>query len=89
MDDTERLFYTLSLLVGEIEKQGLETESFIEKELDIKAKKNFLSIQAGDVNASLASTNLLKSITNSKFNTSLQIGISKFIKWYKNYYKSN
>jgi hypothetical protein len=43
MDDTERLFYTLSLLVGEIEKQGLETESFIEKELDIETLKKDLA----------------------------------------------
>jgi hypothetical protein len=43
MDDTERLFYTLSLLVGEIEKQGLETKSFVEKEVDIETLKKDLT----------------------------------------------
>ena len=33
MSDNERLFYTLTLLVGEIEKQALENDAFIEKEL--------------------------------------------------------
>lgn len=33
MNDAERTFYTLTLLVGEIEKQATETKSFIEKEM--------------------------------------------------------
>ena len=33
MNDMERTFYTLTLLIGEIEKQAFETESFIEKEM--------------------------------------------------------
>jgi hypothetical protein len=44
MNDKERLFYTLSLLIGEIEKQALETDSFIEKNVDIKdIKKDLIS----------------------------------------------
>ena len=43
MDDTERLFYTLTLLVGEIEKQALEHDAFIEKDVDIDAMKEELS----------------------------------------------
>ncbi len=34
MSDKERLFYTLSLLVGEIEKQALENKMFIEKDIN-------------------------------------------------------
>jgi len=33
MNDAERTFYTLTLLIGEIEKQATETKSFIEKEM--------------------------------------------------------
>jgi len=33
MTDEERTFYTLTLLVGEIEKQAIETKSFIEKDI--------------------------------------------------------
>ena len=33
MTEAERTFYTLTLLVGEIEKQALETNSFVEKEV--------------------------------------------------------
>jgi len=34
LDDKQRTFYTLSLLVGEIEKQALENEAYVEKEID-------------------------------------------------------
>jgi len=34
MNDKERSFYTLTLLVGEIEKQAIENNAFIEKEID-------------------------------------------------------
>jgi hypothetical protein len=42
MTDHERLFYTLSLLVGEIEKQGLEQKAFVDKELNVEDLKNEL-----------------------------------------------
>jgi len=42
MSDNERLFYTLTLLVGEIEKQALENDAFIEKELDVEKVKEDL-----------------------------------------------
>ena len=36
MNNNERTFYTLSLLVGEIQKQALETKAFIETEFTEK-----------------------------------------------------
>ena len=39
MNDKERAFYTLTLLVGEIEKQALETKSYIEKEINVDQLK--------------------------------------------------
>ena len=39
MNDKERTFYTLTLLVGEIEKQAVETKSYIEKEINVDQLK--------------------------------------------------
>ncbi len=50
MDDTQRLFYTLSLLVAEIEKQGVEKNAFIEKEIDIDSLKAELSEKLNESN---------------------------------------
>ncbi len=36
LDAKEKVFYTLTLLVGEIEKQAQDTDSFFEKEIDIE-----------------------------------------------------
>ena len=36
LNEKERIFYTLTLLVGEIEKQAMANDGFIEKEIDIK-----------------------------------------------------
>ena len=39
LNDKERAFYTLTLLVGEIEKQAIENNAFIEKEIDVEKLK--------------------------------------------------
>ncbi len=36
LDSKEKVFYTLTLLVGEIEKQAQDTDAFIEKEIDLE-----------------------------------------------------
>ncbi len=36
LDAKEKVFYTLTLLVGEIEKQAQDADAFIEKEIDIE-----------------------------------------------------
>jgi len=36
LNPKERIFYTLTLLVGEIEKQASENDGLIEKEIDLK-----------------------------------------------------
>ena len=59
----------------------------LERELGIISKKNFLPMQAGDVQATYASTEELNSLIHSKPTTSPEIGIAYFIKWYKQYYK--
>ena len=46
MNDEERTFYTLSLLVGEIEKQAIETNSFIEKDISEKDLADAVALRA-------------------------------------------
>ena len=58
----------------------------LEKELGVKAKKNYLPMQKGDVHSTLSDTNLLKRITGYNPKTKYQTGIKKFVEWYLNYY---
>ncbi len=58
----------------------------LEKTLGKKAKINFLSLQPGDVPDTYADVFNLKEKFNYKPSTSVIEGVSKFIKWYKNYY---
>ena len=59
----------------------------IEDELDKKAIKEYLPMQPGDVQATESDAKSLEKWINFKPNTSIQDGISKFISWYKDYYK--
>ena len=58
----------------------------LENVLGIKAKKNFLKMQNGDVYKTHSNTGLLQAITGFKPETNLREGITKFVKWYKTYY---
>ncbi len=59
----------------------------IESELKIKAILDFQPMQKGDIRSSLADTKKIESYLNFKPNTPLELGIKKFINWYKNYYQ--
>jgi UDP-glucuronate 4-epimerase len=59
----------------------------IENTLGIKAKKNLLPMQAGDVPATFANVDGLVYDFNYKPNTSYQEGIRRFVEWYRSYYK--
>lgn len=59
----------------------------IEKALKMKAKKNLIPIQDGDVENTCADIKLLENLTGYRPSTPISVGISKFIRWYKNYYK--
>tara|TARA_A100001011_G_scaffold373106_1_gene432162 strand:+ start:880 stop:1881 length:1002 start_codon:yes stop_codon:yes gene_type:complete len=64
----------------------LDFISAIEKELKIKAKRNYMPLQKGDVKTTLSNTNLLKKIAGYNPKTKYKTGIKKFLKWYLNYY---
>lgn len=59
----------------------------IEKELGKKAIKNFIDMQKADVVATWADASLLESLTGYKPDTDIKEGVSKFVKWYLNFYK--
>ena len=59
--------------------------SIIEKELNLKAKKKYLPIQKGDIPKTHSDNSKFYKIYKYKPNTSYEIGIKKFINWYKKY----
>ena len=59
----------------------------IEKELGLKAIRNYMPLQKGDVKQTLSDTNLLKKLTGYNPKTNYKIGIKKFLDWYRDYYK--
>jgi len=62
--------------------------NILEKNLGKIAKKEFLPMQPGDVHKTWANIDELEMEFNYKPNTSLESGISKFCKWFLDYYKN-
>ncbi len=58
----------------------------IENELGIKAKKELLPLQPGDVPSTFADVSDLVRDTGYKPDTPAEEGVKKFIQWYKDYY---
>ena len=65
----------------------IEYLNAIEDTLKIKAKKEYLPIQPGDVPATFSDCTSLESLINFKPNTSIKVGIKEFIKWYREFYE--
>jgi UDP-glucuronate 4-epimerase len=59
----------------------------LEKALGIKAKKNMMDIQQGDVPATHADVKALENYTGFRPKTSVEQGVQNFVEWYKNVYK--
>lgn len=73
--------------IGNSEKvRLLDFISAIENELGIKAERNYMDMQKGDVPATWANTDLLQTLTGYKPQTSVREGIVKFVAWYRDYY---
>ncbi|EMH2838174.1 GDP-mannose 4,6-dehydratase, partial [Escherichia coli] len=60
----------------------------LENALGVKANKNMLPLQAGDVLETSADTKALLDVINFKPETSVQTGVKKFVDWYRDFYKS-
>ncbi|QDS92305.1 UDP-glucose 4-epimerase [Roseimaritima multifibrata] len=60
----------------------------IEEALGQKAEKNLLPMQAGDVPATYADIDALEEAVGFRPATSIETGINRFIKWYREYYNA-
>ena len=67
-------------------EQLMDMIALIEKELGKKAKIDFQPMQLGDVKESFADISHSKKLLGFEPKTNLDIGIKKFINWYKNHY---
>jgi UDP-glucuronate 4-epimerase len=61
----------------------------IEKSLGTEARKNFLPMQPGDVKSTAADTTSLEEWVKFRPNTPVDLGVSRFIGWYLDYYRIN
>jgi len=59
----------------------------IENTLKLKAIRNYMPMQKGDVFMTLANTVLLKKLTSYSPKTNFKKGVRSFVKWYLEYYK--
>lgn len=64
----------------------LDFISIIEKELGLKANKNLMPLQLGDVPQTYADVSDLINNLGYKPETSLEYGVGEFVKWYKDFY---
>ena len=59
----------------------------LESALGLTANKNYLPMQPGDVPATAANTDELNAWVGFKPNTAVQLGVERFVDWYRSYYK--
>ena len=66
----------------------LDYISAIEEALNLKAKKELLPLQPGDVPDTYANVDDLVKEFNYKPSTNVKKGVKNFVDWYKEYYKA-
>lgn len=66
--------------------QLLEFVEAFEKSLGVKASRNLMEMQAGDVQATWADTSLLEGLTGFRPATDIHTGVENFVRWYRDYY---
>jgi len=57
----------------------------IEDSLGIKARRNYMPMQMGDVPATWANADLLQALTGYRPQTDFRVGIGRFVEWYREY----
>jgi UDP-glucuronate 4-epimerase len=65
----------------------MELITIIEEELGIKAEKNFLPLQPGDVPETFADIEKTRTILGFNPKTSISKGVREFLRWYRDYYR--
>lgn len=72
--------------IGNSEKiRLLDFIEAIEEELGVKAVRNFMGMQKGDVPATWADCSLLKELTGYQPQTDIRTGIRQFVSWFRDY----
>ncbi|MFN9928416.1 MAG: NAD-dependent epimerase [Phenylobacterium sp.] len=59
----------------------------LEAKLGVKAKLNLMPMQAGDVASTEADTAETRAVLNYVPSTSVEVGVGRFVDWYRDYYK--
>ncbi len=65
----------------------MELIALLEEETGLTALKEMLPMQIGDVETTYANTDDLAAVTGFKPYTPLKTGVSRFVRWYRDYYK--
>ena len=65
----------------------LDFISILEDNLGVKAIKNFIEMQPGDVVSTFSDNDKIKSWISFEPSTTIEMGITKFAKWYIDYFK--
>ncbi len=76
--------------IGNNKPESLENFiQIIESATNLKATKNYMPMQAGDIYKTSANINKIKSVIDFKVTTNINQGLPIFIDWYKNFYKNH
>ncbi len=59
----------------------------LEDSLGVEAQKNMLPMQPGDVKDTYADVSNLIADVGYKPDTSIDVGVKRFVEWYRNYFK--
>jgi UDP-glucuronate 4-epimerase len=59
----------------------------LENALGMKATKQFMPMQPGDVPATAADASALEAWTGFRPNTSVREGVARFVAWYRQFYE--
>lgn len=65
----------------------MEFIALLERETGIEAVKKMLPMQVGDVESTFANTDDLAAAVGFKPYTPLSVGVARFVRWYREYYK--
>ena len=65
----------------------LDFVAAIENSLGVKAKRNLMPMQMGDVPATWADARLLERLTGYRPQTDFRDGVEQFVAWYRDYFR--
>ncbi len=83
---TSRVPYRIFNIGNHRSEPLMKMIGLIEQALGRTAEKRFLPLQSGDVPATYADTSDLESVTGFHPDTPIEIGIPRFVEWYRAYY---